>query len=279
MPGVSRSRIAPAEPRLRRGYFDCRYGQLHVRSAMPSGGGFDEGTPLLLLHHGPMSGAVFQGLLARLGRDRTVYAPDLPGCGDSDPPPSPPSIADYASALADFLDLMRLRQIDVVGYQSGSLVAAELALARAANVRRIVWVSVPVASDRDREAFRAAPWPAQPAADGSYLAAEWERARRGAPALPLDILARIVAERVRGGSRARWGLQAALDYPARERLVRITHPVLLARPKDDYWAATLEARALVPRARFVELPEVGGEAFESASEPISNLLQDFLRVG
>ena len=28
--------------------------------------------------------------------DRSVYAPDLPGFGNSDPPPARPGIADYA---------------------------------------------------------------------------------------------------------------------------------------------------------------------------------------
>ncbi|MGH8150434.1 MAG: alpha/beta fold hydrolase [Steroidobacteraceae bacterium] len=273
-----KSRVAPAEPSIRRGYFECRYGQLHVRNAIPAGGGFDEGTPLLLLHHSPMSGAVFRGLLARLGRDRSVYAPDLPGFGESDPPPSPPSIADYAAALADFLDTMRFRQIDVVGYQSGSLVAAELALARPACVRRVAWVSFPMASEGDREAFRSAPWPAQPVADGSYLSVEWGRTRRASPALPLDSLARIVAGKLHNGPHAWWGMQAALEYSARSRLGGITQPALFVRPKDDYWDATLEARALLPRARFMELPDVGNEAFESAAERMADVLQEFLRV-
>ena len=39
-----------ASPRLRRAYFECRYGQLHVHNAIPAGGGFDEQTTLVCLH-------------------------------------------------------------------------------------------------------------------------------------------------------------------------------------------------------------------------------------
>lgn len=37
-------------PRLRRAYYDCRYGQLHLHNAIPSGGGFDELTSVLCVH-------------------------------------------------------------------------------------------------------------------------------------------------------------------------------------------------------------------------------------
>lgn len=132
-----------SEPRVRRGYFECRYGQLHVHNAIPPGGGFDEGTPLLCLHPAAMSGRVFRKFMTVLGRDRSVYAPDLPGCGESDAPETRASAADYAGAMGDFLESMRLRQIDVLGYHAGSLVAIDLAIARPQQVRRVVLVGVP----------------------------------------------------------------------------------------------------------------------------------------
>jgi pimeloyl-ACP methyl ester carboxylesterase len=132
-----------AEPRVRRGYFECRYGQLHVHNAIPPGGGFDEATPLLCLHPAAMSGRVFRRLLTSMGRDRSVYAPDLPGCGESDAPEGRIGAADYASSIGDFLESMRLRQVDVLGYHAGSLVAIDLAISRPQQVRRVVLVGVP----------------------------------------------------------------------------------------------------------------------------------------
>jgi pimeloyl-ACP methyl ester carboxylesterase len=144
--GTTPARHPPeSEPRVRRGYFECRYGQLHVHNAMPPGGGFEEGTPLLCLHGAAGSGRAFVRFLPQVGRDRSVYAPDLPGCGESDSPPPHTPLGEFAAALGDFLDSMRLRRLDVVGYRAGALLAAELTLLRTPQVHRLVMVSVPVA--------------------------------------------------------------------------------------------------------------------------------------
>jgi pimeloyl-ACP methyl ester carboxylesterase len=159
-------------------YVDCRYGQLHVHSAFPSSGGFDELTPLVCLAPAPLTGGLFKPFLAETGRDRSVYAPDAPGCGESDAPDAAPSVHDYAQAFGDLLDTLRLRQVDVLGYQTGSLYAVELAVARPEQVRRVVMVGVPAFDARDREAFASRPWPARPREDGSHLLDEWQRIRR-----------------------------------------------------------------------------------------------------
>jgi hypothetical protein len=141
--GTTRSDSPAAAPRVRRGYFECRYGQLHVHNVMPGGGGFEEGTSLLCLHDLAGSARVFARFLALIGTDRSAYAPDLPGCGESDPPPHPATLANYTAAIGDFLDSMRFRQIDVLGLRGGALLATELAATRAAQIRRVVLASVP----------------------------------------------------------------------------------------------------------------------------------------
>ena len=73
-------------------------------------------------------------VLAVAGASRSVFAPDLPGFGDSDPPPARAGIAEHAAAIGDFLDAMRLRQIDLLGHRFGALVATELAATRPGNV-------------------------------------------------------------------------------------------------------------------------------------------------
>jgi pimeloyl-ACP methyl ester carboxylesterase len=148
--GSVTNRVSASEPRVRRGYFECRYGQLHVHNAIPPGGGFEEGTALLCLHSTGQTGRAFQKIMPLLGRDRSVYAPDIPGTGESDGPATRPSPSDLAAALGDFLDSMRFRQIDVLGFQAGSLLAAELAIARPQQVRRVVLIGVPSMSEGER---------------------------------------------------------------------------------------------------------------------------------
>lgn len=229
---------APAAPaaaaRVRRGYFECRYGQLHVHHAMPPGGGFEEGTALLCVHDCPGSGRMLVPLLALAGRDRSVYAPDLPGFGESDAPPARPALGDYAGALADFLDTMRLRKLDVLGVRAGALIAAELALARPGQVGRVVMVSVPLG----------APSPSAP------------------PDAP---------------EAQRWILEELAQYPARERLARLAAKLLVLRPRDDLWEATLRIREAAPAARVADLEGGGRELLAGAPQRLLEAVRDFLR--
>jgi pimeloyl-ACP methyl ester carboxylesterase len=276
--GIVSSRPVEAEPRVRRGYFESRYGQLHVHNAIPPGGGFEEGTPLLCLHKNPLSGRLFERFLALAGRDRSVYAPDIPGFGESDPPPSRPTLVEYAAALGDFLDTMRFRQIDVLGYHAGALIGAELAIQRPKQIRRVVLTSVPVLTEADRESIKRAYAPTQPVPDGSHLALEWQRTvDASGRSAPLDLVTQSLVERLRNGVHSAWLAQAALQYPVRERLSLITQPVLLLRPRDDLWEATLRARELLPKARWVDFQDQGQDLFQAAPEWVAEAIREFLR--
>lgn len=226
---TSRQPPADAEPRVRRGYFECRFGQLHVHNAIPPGGGFEEGTALICLAGTPGSGRVFRPLLGLIGRDRSVYAPDLPGCGESDAPPHAVSAADYAAAIGDFLDSVRLRVVDVLGQGAGAALATELAVTRGEKIRRVVLVSLPLA-----------------AAPG---------------AAPADDLA-----------------AAARQYPLRERLARITQPLLVLRPRDESWDAAAGVRSALPAARVVDLPEAGADLLEATPARVAEVVRGFLRA-
>ena len=276
--GSVTSKVVEAQPRVRRGYFECRYGQLHVSNAIPPGGGFEEGTSLLCLHKVPTSGRVFERFLELAGRDRSVYAPDLPGCGESDAPPMRPAIGDYAGAIGDFLDSMRFRQIDVLGYQAGAPIAAELAISRPTQIRRVVLVSVPAVTDADREAFRRFSAAGAPTADGSHLASEWARIRDAyGPGVPVETLAKAFAEKLHSGPQGAWGMAAALQYPAKERLGLMTQPTLVLRPKDETWEAAQRVREVLPKARTMELPDQGPGLFEVAPAAAWDAIRDFLR--
>jgi pimeloyl-ACP methyl ester carboxylesterase len=240
MPRGTQTRLPVyAHPRVRRGYFECRYGQLHVHHAMPPGGGFEEGTPLLCLHDLMGSGRVFTRLLGVAGQDRSVYAPDLPGFGESDPPAARATIADYAAALADFLDNMRLRHLAVLGLRRGALLATELSLARPQQIGRVVIMSVPLLAEAERQAIAGA---AAAAADGQH-----------------------------------WVLEAAAQYPLRERLAKLSQRVLVLRPRDELWEATGRVRDVLPSARLTELEQPGTELLASAPQRISEAVREFLR--
>ena len=214
------------EPRVRRGYFECRYGQLHVHNAIPPGGGFEEGTALVCLHGAQGTGRSFRAFLGLVGRDRSVYAPDLPGYGESDGPPQAMSAADYAAAIGDFLDTMRLRQVDLLAHGAGSVPATELALARGPQLRRLVLVSVPLGSTQT---------------GGGGLAA------------------------------------AAAGYALRERLGRVSQPLLVLRPRDECWDATARVREAQPAARVLDLADHGPDVFQAGPGAVVDAVRAFLR--
>jgi pimeloyl-ACP methyl ester carboxylesterase len=130
--------------RTRRAYFDFQHGQLHVRTAFPTTGGFDEQVTLFCLHGVPGSSRGFARLLPAVADVRSVYAPDLPGCGESDPSPAA-TVGEAAGAVADLAADLRLRQIDLLGVATGAAAALELAAAKPDLVRRLVLIGVPTA--------------------------------------------------------------------------------------------------------------------------------------
>jgi len=192
---------------------------------------------------------MFSRFLPLAGEDRSVYAPDLPGFGESDGPTSRPAMSDYAGALGDFLDTMRLRSIALLGLRGGAVPATELALARPTQVSRVILISVPLLTDTERQAARAqSPVPAAP--DGAFR--------------PVDA--------VRGV------LEATAQYPLRERLAKLTQRLLVLRPHDDLWEATARAREVLPSARLVEVQQSAAEALANAPQRIAEAAREFLRA-
>jgi pimeloyl-ACP methyl ester carboxylesterase len=232
--------ISPAPPRLRRAYFECRYGQLHVHNAIPSGGGFDELTTLICLHASGNTGRAFLEFSRLLATSRSVYSPDTPGCGESDAPPGQIPISGYAGAIGDFLDSMRFRQVDLLGMHSGAPVAAELAIARLKQVRRVVMVGAPALDAEARRSYRDLSPP------------------EGTP---------------RG---ALWARTPVIDWDADARLPLLKQPLLVLRPRDSFWEAGGRVGKLVAGAKVVDLPDQDRNLLETAPGLVARQVSNFL---
>lgn len=105
---------------------------------MPAGGGFDEATALLCIPGHEANGSFYRSLLTPFGMDRSIYAVDLPGTGQSDPIGGPAGVAEAAAALGDLLDSLHLRSVDLLAHGGGVAVALALQQQRPAAVRRMV---------------------------------------------------------------------------------------------------------------------------------------------
>jgi len=261
---------------VRRSYADCRYGQVHVWTAYPSGGGFDEHTPILCLHHAGGSGKLFSPVLRELGNDRSIYAPDLPGHGTSDVPASRASVADFAGAVGDFLDSLRLRQVDVVGFQLGALVAAELAIARPQQIRRAMLWGIATYSPQERSTLLAQSNTIGLREDGSDVAEEWRQTleRRG-PGAPPAALIDEFSDRLRAGSQGTKALAAALDYPAGERLPLVKQQSVVLRLRDEYGDYAPRIRSALPNSTMMDLPDYGRGFIGAAPQRFASIVREF----
>lgn len=279
LPARSRRRmplVMPTTVHIRRSYMECRYGQLHMATAYPSGGGFDERVPVICLHPAGSSHHYFQPLLPELGIDRSVYTIDLPGFGQSDAASENTPVA-MAAAISDFIDGLRLRNVDVVGVQLGSLVAAELAATKPQQVRKVVLASVPHFTAQEARSLEWTAAAALPQADGSHLLKEWQRLvqSRGSQVSP-EQLTDELADALQGRRQTVTATQAMLEFPTAKRLAGLTQPGLVLRGHDEYREHSLRARSAYPHANGEELPDCGTNIFAVNPQRTLQLIRQFL---
>lgn len=123
------------------------------------------GEPVVLLHGG--SGSWFhwsRNIAALVRAGRTVYVPDLPGCGESSLPP----VGFDADAHTEWV-LLGLDQLlgssaeyDLVGFSFGSMVATFVAVQSPSTVRRLVLIGAPALSATPGPRVELTAWRALP---------------------------------------------------------------------------------------------------------------------
>lgn len=101
-----------------------------------------EGPPVLLLHGSHGSWMHWVRNIPALATGRQVWVPDLPGYGESAPPPVITSPQSHAAVLATGLRALGIDAIDVVAFSLGALLGSHLAAAEPGLVRRLVLVDV-----------------------------------------------------------------------------------------------------------------------------------------
>jgi pimeloyl-ACP methyl ester carboxylesterase len=239
--------------RLTKHYAACRFGQIHYRRAAPEG--VSQKPPLILFHMSPYSSVIYDNILAEMGRDRLTIAVDTPGFGNSDAPSAPPDIPDYAAAVGELMDGLKIRGADVMGYHTGSKIALETALQRPAHIRKIIMISAPIWTDTELKEHRVQFAKTNITEDGSHLVAWWKSAFRWSMAgRTKEQVAQVFHARTMNPAISWWGHNAAYNYKTADALQKLDHPILVLNPQDDLWEFTPRAKAYLKNGRIHDLP-------------------------
>jgi 2-hydroxy-6-oxonona-2,4-dienedioate hydrolase len=106
--------------------------------------GADKGEPLVLLHGGSGSWTHWLRNVLHLSQKRTVWALDLPGCGDSDLPAGVNDADDLVPYVAEILaHTFHGNAVDVLGFSFGAMTAGLVAAQHKHLMRQLVLVGAP----------------------------------------------------------------------------------------------------------------------------------------
>lgn len=242
-----------------RKFIDGNYGQIHVRIATPTD---IQNRPLACLHMSPKSGRIFEKFMQQASDDRMVIAHDYPGFGESDPPPHDPpvTIEDYARSLWDVVDALQLGVIDILGYHTGSEVAAEAARQRPEQVDHIVMISAPVFNPKELKHIQKVYAEIPLDIAGTRFRKMWDSviAHQG-PGTTLEMMAMSFAENLRAGENYEWGHRAAFEYAAKFTNVveSLPHRITVLNPDDDLAEFTPRILPSLNNGEIIDHPEWG----------------------
>jgi len=262
---------------LRKAYADGTFGQIHYRFS-----GKKESTnfPLICLHPSPLSGIVYDNWLIEMGKDRFSLAPDTPGYGGSDTPKSPPSIGDFSDAMIAFMNSLGLDRVDIMGYHTGSLTSADLALRFPERIRKIVMISAPVFDDEIiKEYSSRINKPAPAFADALAQTAEniREKGKDMFRDVPTDERYEDFSiERIRHFRTTNWGFRAAFSYNFTDALSKVQQPILILNPEDDLWHLTPLAEPFLNDGKIHNLPGWTHGHLDAYTKEMASIVREFL---
>jgi len=264
-----------AERRVRRTYAAGLHGQVHLWVAEPK---VATKIPLMCFHASPLSGHVFEFFLDEMAEDRWAFAPDTPGYGLSDPPDAPISIAGYATAMAHLLDELEIEQVDLMGYATGSFIAADLARQRPNLVRRLILVGAPILEQVDSDDLEAKfGHEIEPQPDGSHLIPLWEQIYQDrGPMQTLDWLMYVFPDHIQAGPRKPWAPNAAFQCDLKAILEQLEQRILVLNFPSVIYESTARCEPYLKNGCLLDMPQWGHGFLQVHPKETANIVKDFL---
>ncbi len=226
------------------------------------------GVPLLCLPPAPHTGAYFESVLTHLAESRTVIAVDYPGYGGSDRLLEPATIQAYAKRIAACFD--DVSELDLLGFHTGNLVAAEIAKGLHETIRKAVMIDVPCFDKDTRVKYAAG------LSDGDMFTSiktSFEKSvlnRDGS--MSEERALTLWGESLRSGTHKNDAFRAAFNYDCTAEFQHIDIPITMIATKSSLLNPTREAAKLIPHAVLVEALHIVAPVFEAHIEEITRLI-------
>ncbi|MGA9344672.1 MAG: alpha/beta hydrolase [Nocardioidaceae bacterium] len=242
------------------------------------------GHPLVLLHGGFEDGRIWRRQLDFLSDEFATFAWDAPGAGGSDDPPPGFTSADYADAVAGFIEALGLDTAHLLGSSWGSTLALATYERHPTIVRSLVlasayagWAGSLPAAEVQRRRDQVI---AQTTKAPHEVIVEWMPTILTASATA-DLIGEV--SEIMGGFHPA-GMRAAVESMAevdfRPMLSSIAIPTLLLYGSDDVRSPLDVAEsmhAMIPGSQLVVIPDGPHLIQVENAEPFNAAVREFLR--
>jgi len=236
-------------------------------------GGVRDARPLVFLH-GAGGHTGWMAFLDELSQHYEVFAPEHPGFGQSDDPPWLDEVGDLAYFYLDFLHVLGLDRVHLIGTSLGGWIAAELAVrstARLATLTLVGAVGITAAGETIPDTFR----------------------------MPVDEnLRRFYADQERAARRLGDMAKADMDVVAKNRstVTRLAYSPRYHNPGLGKWLHRIDVptlliygdqdglvpprfgeayHALIPGSRLVVVPNAGHAPFDEQKDAFLAAFHEF----
>jgi len=262
------------EIKLTRHYIVGSEDELHLRQ-YESGG---SGKPLMLLHPAPYSGAWFDAGLEYIRSPEVLFVPDYPGYGGSTGPEDLPDIRYIAEAMLEILFTADVESCNLLGFHTGCLVAAEMALLQPELIDQLVLIDVPYFTGPMRETmYESGAAPNILDDDLECLRKSFEFCVSGKlDFIDYDRAFELFVEQLRPGRKAHYAFHAAFSYNSEAAFKKLQHPGAIFATKSGLLEPTRDAAKALSHMTFTERPDIERGVFEGAAEITGKAIDEYL---
>jgi pimeloyl-ACP methyl ester carboxylesterase len=236
------------------------------------------GEPLVVIHGGGCDARTWLDNIAVLADKYTVYAPDLPGYGGSQPMEGHYYVPELAQFIEDFTRQLGLEKFYLVGHSLGGGIALNFALLFPEKIRKLVLISSLCLGREVAFWLRLFTIPTMVKLLGKLLTAVTRDVKRVMAYLnPASLIMEMTPAAVMiGGSVTTWHSQTLV---LEKRLPEVKMPTLLVWGGRDPVVPVMQAyRAskVIPDCRIEVFKKRGHNVHREALQEFSAILERFL---